>query len=73
MNIYDDWGTYMLVFNNSMEPFDNPKLRQAIARAIDKEALLSIPMFILVGAVMKETKGQANPKLVNELLRKKLS
>ncbi len=27
----------------------------------------------LVGQVMKETKGQANPRLVNELLRKKLS
>lgn len=26
----------------------------------------------LVGAVMKKTRGQANPKLVNELLRKKL-
>jgi aspartyl-tRNA(Asn)/glutamyl-tRNA(Gln) amidotransferase subunit B len=25
-----------------------------------------------VGEVMKETKGKANPKLVNELLRKKL-
>jgi aspartyl-tRNA(Asn)/glutamyl-tRNA(Gln) amidotransferase subunit B len=25
-----------------------------------------------VGQVMKETKGQANPKIVNELLRKKL-
>lgn len=27
----------------------------------------------LVGQVMKETKGQANPKMVNELLREKLS
>jgi aspartyl-tRNA(Asn)/glutamyl-tRNA(Gln) amidotransferase subunit B len=26
----------------------------------------------LVGQVMKATRGQANPKLVNELLRKKL-
>jgi aspartyl-tRNA(Asn)/glutamyl-tRNA(Gln) amidotransferase subunit B len=26
-----------------------------------------------VGEVMKETKGKANPKLVNELLKKKLS
>ena len=26
----------------------------------------------LVGAVMKATKGKANPKIVNELLRKKL-
>jgi aspartyl-tRNA(Asn)/glutamyl-tRNA(Gln) amidotransferase subunit B len=25
-----------------------------------------------VGQIMKETKGQANPKLLNELLRKKL-
>ena len=27
----------------------------------------------LIGQVMKETKGQANPKIVNEILRKKLS
>ena len=26
-----------------------------------------------VGQVMKETKGQANPKIVNDLLKKKLS
>ena len=26
-----------------------------------------------VGQIMKETKGQANPKIVNELLKKKLS
>ncbi len=34
-----------------------------------KEGLLGF----FVGAVMKETEGRANPKLVNELLRKKLS
>jgi aspartyl-tRNA(Asn)/glutamyl-tRNA(Gln) amidotransferase subunit B len=28
---------------------------------------------LLVGQVMKETRGQANPKLVNELLREKLA
>jgi len=56
LHFYDDWGTYMLVFNNEMEPFDNPKLRQAIARAIDKEALAasagrdaSAPAFSLLG------------------------
>jgi len=27
----------------------------------------------LVGQVMKETKGQANPQVLNELLRKKLA
>ena len=27
----------------------------------------------LIGQVMKETKGKANPKLVGEMLRKKLS
>jgi len=26
----------------------------------------------IVGEIMKQTKGKANPKLVNELLRKKL-
>jgi aspartyl-tRNA(Asn)/glutamyl-tRNA(Gln) amidotransferase subunit B len=30
-------------------------------------------MSFFVGQVMKETKGKANPKIVNELLRKKLS
>ena len=30
-------------------------------------------MGFFVGQVMKETKGKANPKIVNELLRKKLS
>ncbi len=39
LHFYDDYGIYMLVFNNGMKPWDNPKLRQAIARAIDKEAL----------------------------------
>jgi len=56
LNFYDDWGTYMLVFNNEMAPFDNPLVRQAIARAIDKSALaasagrdLSTPAFALLG------------------------
>ncbi|MFN8488489.1 MAG: peptide ABC transporter substrate-binding protein [Caldilineaceae bacterium] len=56
LHFYDDWGTYMLVFNNAMKPFDNTKLRQAIARAIDKNALaqsagrdLSTPAFALLG------------------------
>ena len=34
-----------------------------------KEGLLGF----FVGQVMKETEGRANPKLVNELLREKLS
>jgi aspartyl-tRNA(Asn)/glutamyl-tRNA(Gln) amidotransferase subunit B len=29
-------------------------------------------MGFFVGQVMKETKGKANPRMVNELLRKKL-
>ena len=29
-------------------------------------------MGFLVGQVMRETKGQANPKMVNEILRKKI-
>ena len=56
LHFYDDWGTYMLVFNNAMAPFDNTQVRQAIARAIDKEALavsagrdLSTPAFALLG------------------------
>lgn len=56
LNFYDDWATYMLVFNNAMAPFDNTKVRQAIARSIDKDALagaagrdLSTPAFALLG------------------------
>ena len=56
LHFFDDWGTYMLVFNNEMEPFDNVQVRQAIARAIDKNALaasagrdLSTPAFALLG------------------------
>jgi aspartyl-tRNA(Asn)/glutamyl-tRNA(Gln) amidotransferase subunit B len=30
-------------------------------------------MGFFVGQVMKETKGQANPQVVNDLLRKKLA
>jgi aspartyl-tRNA(Asn)/glutamyl-tRNA(Gln) amidotransferase subunit B len=30
-------------------------------------------MGFFVGQIMKATKGKANPKLVNELLRKKLT
>ena len=56
LHFYDDWGTYMLVFNNAMAPYDNTFVRQAIARAIDKDALaasagrdLSTPAFALLG------------------------
>ena len=56
LHFYDDWATYMLVFNNAMAPFDNTKVRQAIARAIDKDALAaaggrdqSTPAFALLG------------------------
>jgi ABC-type transport system substrate-binding protein len=56
LHFYDDWGTYMLVFNNAMAPYDNVQVRQAIARAIDKDALaasvgrdLSTPAFALLG------------------------
>jgi len=44
----------------------NPKLAEAYQKG--KEKVFGF----LVGEVMKETKGKANPKLVNELLRKKL-
>ena len=39
LHFYTDFGTYFLVFNNTMEPFDNQQVRQAIARAVDKAAL----------------------------------
>jgi aspartyl-tRNA(Asn)/glutamyl-tRNA(Gln) amidotransferase subunit B len=29
-------------------------------------------MTFLVGQIMKETKGKANPKIVNELLKKRM-
>jgi len=59
---------------------DEAEIARAIQRVVDanpklvddyrkgKEKLFGF----LVGEVMKETKGKANPKLVNELLRKKL-
>lgn len=56
LHFYDDYAAYMLVFNNKMAPFDNTKVRQAIARAIDKDALaasagrdLSSPASSLLG------------------------
>jgi aspartyl-tRNA(Asn)/glutamyl-tRNA(Gln) amidotransferase subunit B len=45
---------------------DNPKEVEAYKNG--KTKLLGF----FVGRVMKETKGKANPKLVNEILRKKL-
>jgi aspartyl-tRNA(Asn)/glutamyl-tRNA(Gln) amidotransferase subunit B len=59
---------------------DEGEIEKAIARAMDanpkqvedyqkgKEKLFGF----FVGEVMKQTKGKANPKLVNEILRKKL-
>jgi aspartyl-tRNA(Asn)/glutamyl-tRNA(Gln) amidotransferase subunit B len=59
---------------------DQGEIEQAIERAIEanpkqvedyrkgKEKIFGF----FVGEVMKQTKGKANPKLVNELLRKKL-
>jgi aspartyl-tRNA(Asn)/glutamyl-tRNA(Gln) amidotransferase subunit B len=44
----------------------NPKLVEDYRKG--KEKLFGF----FVGEVMKETKGKANPKLLNELLRKKL-
>jgi aspartyl-tRNA(Asn)/glutamyl-tRNA(Gln) amidotransferase subunit B len=44
----------------------NPKLVEDYQKG--KEKVFGF----LVGETMKETKGKANPKLVNELLRKKL-
>jgi aspartyl-tRNA(Asn)/glutamyl-tRNA(Gln) amidotransferase subunit B len=52
------------VIRNVME--GNPKLVEDYQNG--KERLFGF----FVGEVMKETKGKANPKLVNELLRKKL-
>ena len=45
---------------------DNPKEVEAYQNG--KKKLLGF----FVGQVMKETRGKANPKLVNEILRKKL-
>lgn len=45
---------------------DNPKVVEKI-----KNGQMNVMGFI-VGQVMKETKGQANPKLVNEIIRKKI-
>jgi aspartyl-tRNA(Asn)/glutamyl-tRNA(Gln) amidotransferase subunit B len=45
---------------------DNP--REVVAYQNGKTKLLGF----FVGQVMKETKGKANPKLVNEILKKKL-
>lgn len=41
LHSYTDYGTYFLVFNNQMEPFTNTKVRQAISRAIDRDALVA--------------------------------
>jgi aspartyl-tRNA(Asn)/glutamyl-tRNA(Gln) amidotransferase subunit B len=46
---------------------ENPKLVEDYRKG--KEGLLGF----FVGQVMKATKGKANPKLVNEILRKSLS
>jgi len=46
---------------------ENPKLVEDYKKG--KEQLLGF----FVGQVMKATRGKANPKLVNELLRKNLS
>jgi aspartyl-tRNA(Asn)/glutamyl-tRNA(Gln) amidotransferase subunit B len=46
---------------------ENPKLVEDYHKG--KEGLLGF----FVGQVMKTTKGKANPKLVNELLRRSLS
>jgi aspartyl-tRNA(Asn)/glutamyl-tRNA(Gln) amidotransferase subunit B len=45
---------------------ENPK--EVLAYKNGKTKLLGF----FVGQVMKETRGKANPKLVNEILRKKL-
>ncbi|MSP11443.1 MAG: peptide ABC transporter substrate-binding protein [Chloroflexi bacterium] len=52
---YVDYGAYFLMFNNQMDPFTNTKVRQAIAKSIDKNALagsigrdLSVPAFSML-------------------------
>jgi ABC-type transport system substrate-binding protein len=37
---YTDYGAYFLMFNNAMEPFTNAKVRQAISKGIDRDALV---------------------------------
>jgi aspartyl-tRNA(Asn)/glutamyl-tRNA(Gln) amidotransferase subunit B len=59
-----DGAEIVRVIERVME--SNPKLVEDYRKG--KERLFGF----FVGEVMKETKGKANPKLVNELLRKKL-
>jgi aspartyl-tRNA(Asn)/glutamyl-tRNA(Gln) amidotransferase subunit B len=60
-----DRGEIQRVIQGVLE--ENPKLVEDYRKG--KEPLLGF----FVGQVMKATRGKANPKLVNELLRKSLS
>jgi len=60
-----DSGEIQRVVQGVLE--ENPKLVEDYREG--KEQLLGF----FVGQVMKATRGKANPKLVNELLRKSLS
>ncbi|PIQ75798.1 hypothetical protein COU78_00305 [Candidatus Peregrinibacteria bacterium CG10_big_fil_rev_8_21_14_0_10_49_24] len=41
-------------------------------RGVHEGKTVGLPLMKIVGWVMKESKGQANPAKVNEILRKKL-
>lgn len=44
LNTFPNFGTYYLIFQTTKPPFDNVKLRQAIAHAIDRESICNIVM-----------------------------
>ena len=65
---------------NLVQIVDEGKIRDAVDRAVqanpgsieDYRKGKANALMFLVGQVMKETKGKANPKLVNELLKERL-
>lgn len=57
---------------NLIEPIVNQVLTENPQSIVDYKAGREKAFAFLVGAVMKRTKGTANPQIVNELLRKKL-
>lgn len=44
LNTFPNFGTYYTIFQTTKPPFDNIKVRQAIAHAIDRESICNIVM-----------------------------